>query len=137
MVIAAVGEWAHPGSQTLGVGVGDQAHAAFCHHAGAVGIHVLELPARVDVQQGKRWRCGIKRLASQVQHDRAVLADGVHHHRIAPCGHGLADDFDGFGLEGIHCSIKKRFKVLQQSDAAPHSTSVANGLLHDGAWFRP
>ena len=61
--------------------------------------HLLELPARVDVQQRERDAAREERLAGQVQQDRGVLADGIHEQRLGELGRHLAEDVDAFGLE--------------------------------------
>ena len=43
----------------------------------------------------------MERLAGEVQHDRAVLADRVEHHRTLALGDGLAHDLDALGLEAL------------------------------------
>ena len=42
---------------------------------------------------------GSERLLGQPEHDRAVLADGVEHHRVLELGDGFAQDVDALGLE--------------------------------------
>ena len=41
----------------------------------------------------------MKRLDSQMEHDRAVLADGLEHHRLLGLGDDLAHDMDRLALE--------------------------------------
>lgn len=54
VVVAAVGEWTDTCCQAFWIGVHQQLHAAMGHHAVAVDVHSLELPAGVYVQQGKK-----------------------------------------------------------------------------------
>jgi anti-sigma factor RsiW len=42
-----------------------------------------------------------KGLARQVQHDRAVLADGIQHHRLVGLCDDLAHDVDALGLQPL------------------------------------
>ena len=63
--------------------------------------HLVELPRRVDVQERKRRFLRIERLEREMHHDRAVLADGIEHHRLFTLGRHLADDVDGLRLERI------------------------------------
>ena len=81
------------------IGVDDQIHAAFGRRAVTQRIHVAELPGRIDVEKGERWRRGIEGLAREVQHHRAVLAHGIEHHRALGLRHHLAHDVDALGLE--------------------------------------
>ena len=67
----------------------------------AEGDHLAELPGGVHVQQRDRWAPGRKRLDQQVQQHRAVLADGVQHHRVAELGRDLAQDVDALGLKAV------------------------------------
>ena len=63
--------------------------------------HLVELPRRVDVQERKRRFLRIERLEREVHHDRAVLADGIEHHRLLRLSRHLADDVDGLCLKRI------------------------------------
>ena len=85
--------------QALGVRVHDQLEPVLLRHPVAEGDHLAELPGRIDVEHRERDAAGKERLASQVQQDARILADGVHHHRLLEaCGH-LAEDFDAFGFQ--------------------------------------
>ena len=91
-----------PFLQTLWIGVRDQPHATLGHHPVTVCIHRLELPPCIHMQE-RKWRLRrVKRLARQVQHDRAVFSDGVQHHRFTGSGHRFTDDFNRFGFQSIH-----------------------------------
>ena len=61
--------------------------------------HLLELPARVDVQQREGNASGEEGLAGQVQQHRGVLADGIHQDGLRELGRHLAEDVDAFGFE--------------------------------------
>ncbi len=93
--------------QTLRVHVHEQLHAEFARHLVAKLVHVAELPRRVDVQQRKRRRRRIERLDREVQHHRAVLADGVEHHRLLALRHHLAHDVDALGLEPLQVGERR------------------------------
>src|SRR5690606_23196355 len=58
-------------------------------------------PGRIDMEQRERRRRWVERLARQVQHDRAVLADRIEHHRVVRLGDNLAHDMDALGLEAV------------------------------------
>ena len=72
------------------------------HRAGhriAEGDHLGEFEARIDMQQRKGNRRGIKGLLRQPQHHRRVLADGVKHHRPLELAGHLAQDVDALRLQ--------------------------------------
>ncbi len=50
----------------------------------------------------------------QVQHHRAVLADGIQHHRLFALGHHLAHDVDGLGLEPLQVGQVERMASSSQ-----------------------
>src|SRR5262249_38046715 len=83
--------------------------------------HRLELPGRIDVQQGEGEPAGVERLLRQAQHDGGVLADRVEHHRPLELGGDLADDVDALGLE--------QFQMGQVVTAADHPHSCLASLL--------
>src|SRR5581483_3889441 len=94
------------------VDVHEQVEAVLGGHLRAEAVHVLELPRRVDVEERERRRRGMEGLAREVQHDRAVLADRVEHHRVLRLGDDLAHDVDRLRLE-----------PLQMSEVHTHSSS--------------
>ena len=59
----------------------------------------------------------MKRALREVQHHRAVLADGIQHHRILGLRNYLADDVNALGLEplqpGEHHPPVKRVRRAQ------------------------
>jgi hypothetical protein len=63
--------------------------------------HLTELPGRIDVQKRKGRLRRKERLDRQVQHHRAVLADGIEHDGPLALGHHLAHDVDALGLETL------------------------------------
>jgi hypothetical protein len=78
-----------------------QFHARLARHALAHLVHRAELPRGVHVQQRERRPRRKERLAREMQHDRAVLADRVQHHRPLGLGDRLAQDVDAFGFEAL------------------------------------
>ena len=84
--------------------------------------HLAELPRRVDVQQWERQPAGMERLAGQVQHDAAVLADRVQHDRSFELRDDLAHDVDGLGLELLEVGAAQRVE----------SDVTGGGLAHVG-----
>ena len=81
--------------------VHQQLHPAFFGHPVAQGIHVLEFPGRIDVQQREGRRRGVECLAGEVQHDRTILANGVKHHRLFRLGHHLTHNVDALSLKSF------------------------------------
>ena len=61
--------------------------------------HLAELPRGVHVQERERRLFGVKGLQGQMQHDGAVLADRIKHHRFFAFGCDFADDVDSFGFQ--------------------------------------
>ena len=95
----AVVEWVDPALFGFGVLIDEQFHAGRLRHGIAQLVHFLKLPRRIDVQQGERRRRRIKCLARQMEHDRAVLAHRIQHHRIAHLCHHFTHDVDGLCLQ--------------------------------------
>ena len=91
-----------------------QLQAELRGHLIAERDHFPEFPGRVDVQQRERRLRRVERLHREVQHHRAVLADGVEHDRPLALGDDLAQDVDAFGFEPLqvseygHCSRIRR-----------------------------
>lgn len=85
----------------VGVLIDDQLHPRIARGLVAQLVHLLEFPGRVDMHQGEGRRRGIERLFRQVQHDRAVLADGIQHDGVFRLGHDFAQDVDTFGFEPL------------------------------------
>src|ERR1700693_5973726 len=56
-------------------------HYELLGHGPAKLDHFTELPRRVDVERRNSRLCRKERLLGEVQHDRAVLADRIQHHR--------------------------------------------------------
>ena len=67
----------------------------------AEGVHLLELPRRVHMEQRERGQRRVEGLHGQVQHDGAVLAHRVEHHRMLRLGGRLAHDVDALGLQAL------------------------------------
>jgi hypothetical protein len=97
----AVGERVDAFLDGLGILVHDELHAGLLGHPLAHEVHVAKLPRGVDVQKREGRHRRVERLARQVQHDRAVLADGVEHHRLFGLGDDFAKDVNAFGLESL------------------------------------
>ena len=85
----------------LRVVIDEQVHAGQFRHLVAQLVHRFEFPCRIDVEQRKRRRRGIESLAGQVQHDGAVLADRVEHHRLFGLGDDFPDDVDALGFQSF------------------------------------
>ena len=64
-------------------------------------VGVAKLESAVDMQQGDRGAGREKRLAHQVQQNRAVLADGIQQHRIAELGGDFAEDVQAFRFQPV------------------------------------
>jgi len=94
-----VGEGIHVLRDAVGVDVGDQFQPHLLDHFGAETVHLLKLPARIDVQDRKRQLAREEGLARQVQHHGRILANGIEHHRVAELGCNLTDDMDAFRLQ--------------------------------------
>jgi len=59
----------------------------------------LELPGRVDMQQGKRGLRRVERPQREMRHDGGVLARREQHDRVLRLGDGFPDDVDGLRLQ--------------------------------------
>ncbi len=86
-------------------------------HAVAEGVHVAELPARVDVHQREGRLGRVEGLHRQVQHHGAVLADRIQHDGLVGFGHHLAHDVDALGFEALqmgqghgHVSFRAQYR---------------------------
>ena len=114
------------------VHVHEQVEVVLGDHALAEAVHVLELPRRVDVQERERRRRGIEGLAREVQHDRAVLADRVQHHRVLGLGDDLAHDVDRLRLEPLQVreldAVDHAGTPRQPSSSSFAMTSCADSL---------
>ncbi|MNR13136.1 hypothetical protein D3C85_1295240 [compost metagenome] len=93
------GDRADPARQGLVIGVDQQPRAIEARHMVAVGDHVPKLPRRIHVQQRERRRARIEGLGRQVQQDAGILADRIHHDRVARRRRHLAQDLDRLGLK--------------------------------------
>ena len=61
----------------------------------------MEFPRGVDVHKRKRGLLRIKGLPRLVEHDGAVLPDGIQHHRLFALRRHLPDDVDALGFQMI------------------------------------
>jgi hypothetical protein len=111
----AVIEGIDPALDRLGVLVDEQFHAALPGHLVTQFVHLPELPGGVDVQQRERWRRGMERLARQVKHHRAVLADRIHHHRPLGLRDDFAHDVDRLGFEPFQMGQGLRHRLFHSS----------------------
>ncbi len=79
----------------------------------------------MEQREGRRRR--IERLARQMQHDRAVLADRIEHHRALGLGDHFAQDVDALGLEALKMSEARgceRFARTSLLRPAGHVTDM-------------
>ncbi len=94
-------ERADPRRDSVGIDMHQQLEAEPFHRLVAEGDHLAELPRRIDMEQ-REWRPRrIERLHRQVQHDGAVLADRIEHHRIVAFGDDLAHDVNAFRFQAV------------------------------------
>ena len=61
--------------------------------------HLVKFPGGVDVKKRKWGIFGIESLSGKMQHDRAVLPDGVEHDGLFAFRGDLSHDVDGFRLQ--------------------------------------
>ena len=108
-VFAGLGlERIDPGARGLLVGMHEQVQAILRGHAIAMLDQGAEIPARGDVQEGKRRRRREEGLARQMQHDAGILAHRIEHHRPAELGHDLAQDVDRLVLQPLQMRREAR-----------------------------
>jgi hypothetical protein len=62
----------------------------------ALNFHVVS-----TCSSGNGGGAGVEGLAREVQHHRAVLADGIEHHGLLGFRHDLAHDVNALGLEPL------------------------------------
>ncbi len=86
-------------SLSLGVDPLDQLDTDVLGQLVAEADHLPELERGVHVQQREGDLAGMECLLRQTQHDSAVLADRVEHHRLVTLGGHFADDLDALVLE--------------------------------------
>ncbi len=103
----------------FGVLVDEQLHPRLGCHLLPHLVHRLELPGGVDVQERERRNRRVEGLAGQLEHDRAVLADRVQHHRSLALGDRLPHDLDAFGLEPLQVGERHGHAPVSGSSAAP------------------
>lgn len=75
--------------------------AVFFHRFIAEANHFLKLPSRIDVEERERWFFRIKSLQGQMEHDRAVFADGIEHDGLFTLCRHFADDVNRFGFQVV------------------------------------
>ena len=86
-------------AQPLLIDVHDEVETEFHRAAVAERDHLLEFPGGVHMKKRKRRLRGPEGLHGEVQHHRAVLADGIEHHRLAELRGDFAHDVDAFRLK--------------------------------------
>ena len=94
-------EWIDVARDRVGIFMDQQFHAAFLRHAVAQLVHGLELPGRIDMEQGKRRRRRVESLACKMQHHGGILAHRIQHHGILCLRDHLTQDMDRFGLKTL------------------------------------
>ena len=82
----------------------------------------LELPRGVDVEQRERDAAREEGLAREMQQDRGVLADRVHHHRPLEARGDLAEDLDALGFKSLE--MRERAGRLRHGYRCPGSVSA-------------
>ncbi len=101
MDLGAVAEWSDALRQPGLIGVDDQVEPQRAHRLVAKRNHLAELPGGIDVQQRERRLGRVERLHRQMQKYGAILADGVHQHRLLCLGGDFAQDVDALGFEPL------------------------------------
>ena len=101
----------HAGAGPRLVGMDEQLHTEALRRRVAELDHLAEIPAAGDLEQRERRLRRRKGLQRQVQHHRAVLADGIQHHRPFALRNDFPEDVDALGLQ-----------ALQVGQRAAHST---------------
>ena len=94
-------EWIDVFFHALGIDMDDQIHADLFGHLVAKAVHFLKLPGGIDMKQRKRWLGRKERLHGEMQHDRAVLANGIEHHRVLGFRDNLAHDVNALRLKAL------------------------------------
>src|SRR5690606_612857 len=132
--------------EAVRVGPGAQLDPGFLRAAVAERDHLAELPGGVHVQQRDRRPRRMEGLEQQVQQHRAVLADRVHHDRVADAGRDLAQDVDALGLEPVevgerigiwgHCAGSWPCQLAMLRDRAGATTVGAAGAAIEGRQSR-
>ena len=79
---------------TLLIGVDQKVKAVLAHGMVAEGDHIPEFPGGVYMQKGKGRFLRPEGLQGQVQHDGAVLSDGIQHHRLITFRRDFAQNVD-------------------------------------------
>lgn len=83
------------------VDIFDHLDSELLRHVIAELDHLLELPCRVDMQE-RKWRLlGVKCFHRQMQHDGAVLSDGIKHNRLLTLGCHFSDNVNRFCFQFI------------------------------------
>src|SRR5690606_18277270 len=77
----------------------DEPQAVLLHDVVTEGDDLVEVVARVDVQQREGHGGGPERLDGQVQQQRGVLAAGEEDHGTIELARYLPEDVDGFRLQ--------------------------------------
>jgi hypothetical protein len=98
---AAVVEGVDPAGQPIPIDPFVQLETELLHPPVPEGDHLAELPGGIDMEQreGRFARC--EGLHRQMQHDGAVLSDGIEHHGRLGLGRDFPHDVDAFGFEPL------------------------------------
>ena len=80
-----------------------------CGHRSRISYIARNFHVVSTCSSGNGGLAGWNALQRQVQHHRAVLADGVQHHRPLALGDGLADDVDALRLQPLQVGQHQRF----------------------------
>src|SRR5439155_14000244 len=129
----AVREWIDPAAKAVLVDVYEQVEIVLLRHPVAEGVHLAELPGRVDMQEREGRLRGMERLACEVQHHRAVLADRVEHHRVLGLRDDLAHDGDRLGFEPLQVRETRGRYGHAGTPTSPSSSSFATTSRADSS----
>ncbi len=94
-----------PLPHTFLIGVDEHLDPFFLCNAVTKCGHLPEFPCRVDVQKRERGLFRVKCLHGKVQHDRAVLPNGIQHDRFLTLRRHFPHDVYCFCLEGIKMGV--------------------------------
>ena len=101
-------EGVHAGVCGFAVGMDDEVEIEPFNGFVAEFYHVAEFPARVDVQERKGQPPRVESLGGDMQHDRAVLADGIEHDRLFGLAHHFPHDVDGLRFEAVEMAERRQ-----------------------------
>ena len=109
-----------PPFDTFRILMNEELHAALPRHAIPHFVHGSKFPRGVDMEEREGRRSGMKCLAGQVKHHRAVFADRIQHDRPFALGDGLAHDVNALGLENLEMGENRHFgSTIRQESEGP------------------